>query len=341
MEAAAFDYELPPRAIAQRPASPRDASRLLVAGDPVRHLRTRDLPELVGRGDLLVLNDTRVLPARMLLAKPTGGAVEVLAVEPASGGWWEALVRPSRRVPEGTVLVDGAGVGVLEVGAATGGGARLVRPVGSAMEVLLDAAGQVPLPPYIHAELDDPDRYQTVYADRPSSVAAPTAGLHLTDEVLERCRAAGAEIATVDLSVGLGTFRPVETELIEDHQMHTERYRVPAGTWDRCQRARRVVAVGTTVVRALETAASTGERCGSTGLFIRPGFEFAVVDAMLTNFHLPRSTLLVMLEAFMGPGWRDLYGLALAEGYRFLSFGDAMFVERREDGAHRTGRGGS
>ncbi len=344
MEAAGFDYELPPAAIAQQPVSPRDCSRLLAAGDPPRHLRTRDLPELVGPGDLLVLNDTRVLPARLHLAKDTGGAVEVLTLEPTGEGpWWEAMVRPSRRVPEGSRLVDGDGTAVLEVGPATGAGTRLVRPLVDSMEQLLDAHGAVPLPPYVHEGLDDPERYQTVYARRASSVAAPTAGLHLTEDTMARCRAAGAEIATVDLSVGMGTFRPVETDQVEDHAMHTERYRVPLDTWQRCQRAERVVAVGTTVVRALESVGATGERCGRTELFIRPGFRFDVVDALVTNFHLPRSTLLVMLEAFMGPGWRELYRIALAEGYRFLSFGDAMFVERqREDEATHAdpGRGG-
>jgi S-adenosylmethionine:tRNA ribosyltransferase-isomerase len=328
MDTASFDYELPARAIAQEPASPRDSSRLLVVGDPVRHLLTGDFPTLVGPGDVVVLNETRVLRARLTLRKPTGGVVEVLALEPATGCAWQALVRPSRRVPPGTVLVDETGDPALRVDAATGTGSRIVTPVGRTMEELLEHWGAVPLPPYIEAPLADVERYQTVYAREPSSVAAPTAGLHMTPEALQACTEAGAEVHKVELSVGIGTFRPLEGEAVEGHTMHEERYRVPEAVWDACRGASRVVAVGTTVVRALESVASTGDLEGRTGLFITPGYDFAVVDAMLTNFHLPRSTLLVMLEAFMGPGWRSVYSLALAEGYRFLSFGDAMFVER-------------
>lgn len=335
METASFDYHLRADAIAQRPAEPRDSSRLLVAGPPVGHRLTRDFPDLVGPGDVVVLNDTKVLAARVHLHKSTGGAVEVLVLEPVECGdgrdWWEAMVRPSRRVEPGTELVDHVGLPVLEVGPPTGQGTRLVRAVGVGMTTLLEHLGVVPLPPYIGAELDDPERYQTVYARHASSVAAPTAGLHLTDSVLDRCREAGATIETVELAVGMGTFRPVESERVEDHVMHGERYAVDAHAWDAIRRARRVVAVGTTVVRTLETVAVTGNLEGRTDLFIQPGFEFGVVDALLTNFHMPRSTLLVMLDAFMGPRWRELYDLALAGGYRFLSFGDAMFVERCED----------
>lgn len=329
MDSAAFDYPLPDHAIAQHPAEPRDSSRLLVDGDPVAHRSTRDLPELVQPGDLVVLNDTRVLPARLQLAKPTGGRVEILALEPRSDGWWEALVRPSRRVPDGTRLHDpDDAVEVLEVGAPTGEGTRLVRALTVDMAALLDRLGAVPLPPYITEHLDRPERYQTVYADRASSVAAPTAGLHLTPDVLDRCRRAGAEVATVELSVGVGTFRPLETDVLDDHVMHSERYAVSADTWAQCQQAKRVVAVGTTVVRTLESVATTGNLAGRTDLFIRPGHDFSVVDALLTNFHMPRSTLLVMIEAFVGPRWRELYATALSEGYRFLSFGDAMFLQR-------------
>ena len=342
MESAAFEYDLPAAAIAQEPAQPRDSSRLLVDGEPVRHLLTADVATLLRPGDVVVLNDTKVLPARLHLHKATGGAVEVLALEPntvepldgdaaAEGAWGEALVRPSRRVPEGSQLFDDDGVAVVEVGPATEAGTRFVRAIASPMTGLLDRLGAVPLPPYITAPLGDPGRYQTVYARHATSVAAPTAGLHLTDSALERCRAAGAEIHSVDLSVGLGTFRPLETAALADHVMHTERYRVPEHTWAACAAAERVVAVGTTVVRTLESVAATGRLEGRTDLFIAPGFSFQVVDALLTNFHLPRSTLLVMLEAFMGPRWRSLYEIALAEGYRVLSFGDAMFVERCED----------
>ncbi len=328
MKSAAFEYDLPPGMIAQSPAEPRDASRLLVDGDPVVHRLTRDLPELIEPGDVVVVNDTKVLPARLRLFKPTGGAVEVLALEPATDGWWEALVRPSRRVPIGSRLAGADGRELIEVGAATGSGTRLIRALAQPMVEILHTAGAVPLPPYITTALDDPDRYQTVFARHETSVAAPTAGLHLTPDVLDRCRKAGASIHSVELSVGVGTFRPLETDMVADHVMHSERYVVPAQTWDECQRARRVVAVGTTVVRTLEAVAASGSLEGRTDLFIQPGFDFRVVDSLLTNFHMPRSTLLVMIEAFVGERWRSLYEAALAEDYRFLSFGDAMFVQR-------------
>lgn len=330
MESARFDYDLPDEAIAQTPASPRDSSRLLVTGDAVSHLRTRDFPTLLREGDVVVLNDTRVLPARMHLAKPTGGQVEVLALEPVDDGRWEALVRPSRRVPDGTVLHAADGAPVLQVDEPTGEGTRLVRPLGPAMEQTLATMGTVPLPPYITAPLGDAERYQTVYADNATSVAAPTAGLHLTDDVLARCRDVGAQVMTVELSVGVGTFRPLESDVLDDHAMHSERYRVAPDVWATIRAAERVVAVGTTVVRTLESAAVSGELAGRTELFITPGFEFRVVDALMTNFHMPRSTLLVMIEAFAGPRWREWYRTALAEGYRFLSFGDAMFLEREQ-----------
>jgi S-adenosylmethionine:tRNA ribosyltransferase-isomerase len=325
-----YDYDLPEAAIAQQPVEPRDAARLLVAtGDEPRHLHVRDLPSLVGPGDVVVLNTTRVLPARLRLRKPTGGAVEVLLLEPVAGDRWQAMVRPGRRVAPGTVLEAGPDLAV-EVGEHLHDGLRAVhvRPGPEGLLAALDRHGEIPLPPYIHETLADPERYQTVFADRPESVAAPTAGLHLTPAVLDGCRAAGARIETVVLAVGLGTFKPITAERVADHPMHAERYRVPRATLDACAAADRVVAVGTTVVRALESAAATGEPEGSTDLFIRPGHEFRVVDALLTNFHLPRSSLLVLFEAFYGPAWRDLYALARQEGYRFLSFGDAMLLAR-------------
>ena len=325
-----YDYPLPPESIAQTPAEPRDSARLLVALDPaggVAHRQVADLPDLLGPGDLLVVNETRVIPARLMLEKPTGGRVEVLLLEPVGPGRWEALVRPSRRVAPGTVLSsDGRPALVAGAEIGCGDGRRLVEVRDQAA---VDAAGQVALPPYVHQPLDDPERYQTVYASTPGSVAAPTAGLHLTRGLLERCRDSGAELARVDLAVGLGTFRPIATERVEDHHMHSERYSVPDETMRRCQEASRVVAVGTTTVRALEAAAASGRLQGRTDLFIRPGFRFRVVDVLLTNFHLPRSSLLVMLAAFAGPRWRELYDVALAGGYRFLSFGDAMVAARR------------
>ncbi len=330
MRTGELHYELPQAAIAQQPAEPRDSSRLLVdqgSGTPPEHRLTRDLPELLGPGDVLVVNNSRVMAARLRLNKATGGKVEVLLLEPGEDGWWSALVRPGRRVSPGTELWFGGGP-VLEVGERIGDdGRRWVRPIGDA-GVLMDRAGEVPLPPYVTEELADIERYQTVYADRPVSAAAPTAGLHLTDTVLDRCRAAGAEVCDLELAVGTATFTPVMADDLDDHVMHTEMYRIPEDTLAACVRAERVVAVGTTVVRALESAAATGSACGSTDLFITPGHRFAVVDALLTNFHLPRSSLLALLAAFVGPRWRDLYTAALAEGYRFLSLGDAMFCAR-------------
>lgn len=327
-------YDLPEAAIAQRPVEPRDSARLLVAfASEVAHASVADLPAWIGPGDLLVVNDTRVLPARLRLLKGTGGAVEVLLLAPTAPDRrsWEALVRPGRRVAPGTVLFDHAGRPVLTVGEqATDDGARFVTVAGEEpVDAMLGRIGAVPLPPYIHEELADPERYQTVFARDPGSVAAPTAGLHLTDAVLERCRAAGGEVAFVTLDVGLATFQPITAPHVEDHRMHAERYSVPEATMRACDRARRVIAVGTTSLRALESVAATGASTGSTELFIHGDYDFKVVDVLLTNFHLPGSSLLALLGAFAGPRWRELYGLALAEGYRFLSFGDAMLVDRR------------
>lgn len=321
-----FSYELPPSAIAQVPVEPRDSARLLVAlGDaPVSHRSVADLPDLLHPGDLVVVNDTRVSPARLHLAKRgSGGAVEVLLLEPIVDGMWEALIKPGGRVRPGSVLCAADGLPVIEVGAHLGDGRRQVRLLTDP-----DPYGEVALPPYITVPLADPGRYQTVYAAQPGSVAAPTAGLHLTTELLQRIRDRGVEVATVELVVGIGTFRPITAEQVEGHEMHAERFRVPAATMAACRAAERVVAIGTTTVRALESAAASGQAEGRTSLFIHGDYEFRVVDLLLTNFHLPRSSLLVMLEAFCGPRWRELYRVALAEGYRFLSFGDAMFVNR-------------
>ncbi len=334
MRAGDFDYVLPESAIAQHPVEPRSAARMLVDLDPdapPSHRTVADLPDLVQPGDVVVVNETRVLPARLALHKATGGAAEVFLLEldadQPGGRSWTALVRPGRRLPPGTVLVAADGSPVVRVGDRLDeDGLRSVLLLAD-----LDEHGTIPLPPYIHEPLADPDRYQTVYARTSGSVAAPTAGLHLTPEVLDGVRRAGAEVHTIDLAVGIGTFRPITADDLADHVMHEERYDVPPSTLEACHDARtgghRVLAVGTTTVRALESAAARGERSGRTDLFIQPGFRFAVVDVLLTNFHLPKSSLLVMLSAFAGHDrWQRCYAEALAQGYRFLSFGDCMLV---------------
>jgi S-adenosylmethionine:tRNA ribosyltransferase-isomerase len=337
VDVAAFDYSLPPERIAQRPLTERDAARLLVdrgPSVPPEHHHVRDLPDVLSPGDVMVLNRTRVLPARVHVQKPTGGAVEVLLLERRGGDCWEALVRGSRRVPPGMRLsaADDATF-VIEVCDDLGEGRRLVRLHADDPLDALERHGTMPLPPYITEPLATPERYQTVFAESPESAAAPTAGLHLTEAVLARCRERGVAIRFVDLAIGLDTFRPMSTDVVEDHVMHGEHYRVPDETWAACEEAGRVVAVGTTVVRALESAAATGELSGRTELFIHGGHPFRVVDALLTNFHLPRSSLLVLIDAFVGPRWRSLYELALADDYRFLSFGDAMLLIRRREAA--------
>jgi S-adenosylmethionine:tRNA ribosyltransferase-isomerase len=340
----AYDYGLPEAAIAQQPVEPRSAARLLIApgvdgNDLTEHATMSDLPRLVRPGDVLVVNDTRVLPARLLLTKATGGGAEVLLLEPVGAGsaTWEALVRPGRRLPEGTRLSESAdGPPVIEVGRTVGGsddGRRLVRLIDPSV---VERAGALPLPPYIHHQLVDPERYQTVYSTERSmgdrSAAAPTAGLHFTPELLDACRAAGATLARVDLAIGLDTFRPITAPTAEEHVIHSERYSVPVETMEACASARRVIAVGTTAVRALESAAATGILSGRTSLYIHGQYRFQVVDLLVSNFHLPRSSLLLLVEAFCGHMWRELYATALEEGYRFLSFGDAMVVGRHRQG---------
>lgn len=331
-----FDYELPPERIAQTPIEPRDAARLLVgrgSGSP-EHSHVRDLPDMLRTGDLVVVNETKVIPARLMLRRTTGGKAEVLMLEPLDGERkvWEALVRPGRKLKPGERLLAPDGSAVVEIGERTAAGDTFtVAVLGSidTLDVLADH-GEMPLPPYITEQLDDPDRYQTVYAREPGSAAAPTAGLHFTPQLLGRLDDRGIDVAKVELVVGLDTFRPIDTDDPLQHRMHTERYRVPADTMERCRAADRVVAVGTTTVRALETAAARGELQGRTDIFIHRGFDWRVVDVLMTNFHLPRTTLLMMIDAFVGDRWRDLYDEALREHYRFLSFGDAMLLERIE-----------
>lgn len=336
------DYELPAEAIAQVPVEPRDAARLLVdrgAGRAVEHGHVRDLPDLLRPGDLVVVNDTRVRPARVRLRRASGGAAEVLLLERGADGWWQALVRPGRKLRTGERLRTESGALAVELGPSDGGATRPVRLLDASGAVgtegdeaaWLDASGELPLPPYLTAPLVDPERYQTVFARRAASAAAPTAGLHLTDAVFDRLRARSIAVATVELVVGLDTFKPVTEPDLADHVIHRERYVVDPAVLDACRRTRadggRVVAIGTTSVRALESAVRFGP-AGQTDLFIRRPFDWQVVEVLLTNFHLPRTTLLAMIEAFIGPRWRALYAEALAAGYRFLSFGDAMLLER-------------
>ena len=327
-----FDYDLPEARIAQVPLEPRDAARLLVdrGSAPPEHRRVADLPALLRPGDVVVVNESRVLPARLRLRRSSGGAAEVLLLEPTDADRtdWEALIRPARRLRSGEELLAPDGQVVLVVGERTAAGDTFVVQLCGAPDELLEHYGEVPLPPYIHTRLDDPERYQTVYATRPGSAAAPTAGLHLTPELIGHIEAAGIAVVAVELVVGLDTFQPVSEPDPRDHPMHSERYRVPEATWAACENADRVVAVGTTTVRALETVARSGRLEGRTELFLHRGAEPRVVDVLLTNFHLPRTTLLMLIDAFVGTRWRALYATALAEGYRFLSFGDAMLLDR-------------
>jgi S-adenosylmethionine:tRNA ribosyltransferase-isomerase len=310
MKLSELDYALPPELIAQRPLDRRDDSRLLVyerATGAVRHRRFSELPDELNRDELVVVNDTRVLPARIRIERPRG---EVLLLERAGeDGLWEGLARPTKR------LRAGRRYGPVELVEHVGEGRWLLRLEG-------EPAGEMPLPPYINEALDDPERYQTVYAHEEGSAAAPTAGLHFTPELL-----AGLDVERVTLHVGLDTFRPVTAEDLARHELHSERYEVKAPAWERIRAAPRVLAVGTTTVRVLESLARGAPRRGRTDLFVRPGFEFRRVDSLLTNFHLPRSTLLALVMAFCGvEETRRLYRLAIDKRYRFYSFGDAMLV---------------
>ena len=333
-----FDYELPQGAIAQEPAVPRDSAKLLVdvgIDRPPQHLTVANLPDQLAPGDVVVVNETSVIPARLPLRKVTGGAVEVLLLEPVVDGW-AALLKPSRRVKSGTELRSerDKDLQVIVGDEISEDGQRKVVVLHAGVAVSnpsesgkLSIAGESPLPPYITSKGHSPERYQTVYARTPGSVAAPTAGLHLTSELLQEIRATGARIEKVDLVVVLDTFRPVTVDDPADHIMHSESYKVNESTWEACQTARRVVAIGTTTVRALESAAR-GTLSGRTDLFLRRGSQFEVVDVLMTNFHMPRSTLLMMIDAFIGERWKELYREALDNNYRFLSFGDAMLLCR-------------
>jgi S-adenosylmethionine:tRNA ribosyltransferase-isomerase len=364
-----YDYELPPSHIAQNPVVPRDSSRLLVVDSPSsqQHRIFRDLPDLLQPGDLLVLNNTRVLPARLYGHKPNGPAVEILLMEERQHNCWLALVKPGKRLklgakiefdpicneeaagpccclPQGAVatLTDRLTATVIERDDATGG--RLLEfnlPTEMSLIPFLDEYGHVPLPPYIDNSQAKPEQYQTVYADRLGAIAAPTAGLHFTQDLFSRLLLRGIETTFVTLHVGVGTFRPVEVEDVTTHKMHGEWVEVSPATVAKIRstqaRGGRIIAVGTTAVRALEGAAAAtetliGDRplqpfCGQTNLFIYPGYKWRVVDGMITNFHLPRSTLLMMISAMIGRSRvLDLYQEAIAQQYRFYSFGDAMLI---------------
>ena len=325
-----FDYNLPDSAIAQEPLPIRTESRLLVdIENHIQHSKISDFPEIIKPGDLIVMNNTRVLPARFYTRKATGGKVEILLLEESiEATQWEALVKPSRKIEPGTNIKLGEDFKI-EVQDDLGEGLRKVRlDVEGEFIQILEKYGEMPLPPYIRTKLEDKDRYQTVYSKRAKSAAAPTAGLHLTRELLERCIQKGAKIEFVELVVGLDTFRPLNSENVEEHKMHSEFYSVSENVIKACEEAKRVIAVGTTTVRALETAV-LGELEGRTDIFIKRPFDFKIVDLLLTNFHLPKSTLLIMLDAFLGERWQSLYKEALYENYRFLSFGDAMLVQRQ------------
>ena len=340
MHSAEFDYHLPPELIAQAPARPRDASRMLVlhrASGEIEHRGFRDLPSYLGVDDILILNDTRVIRARLRgRRQPGGGKVEALLLCEQGDGVWEALVSPGRRAPIGREIIFGEGELRAEVTARTASGGRLLRFSGTDdIAGALARLGEVPLPPYIHEPLVDEAEYQTTYARAPGSSAAPTAGLHFSAEMLEAVRARVHAAAFVTLHIGVGTFRPIRSEQVEDHRMYPESYVIPEATAGIVSQGRaegrRILAVGTSTARALEAA--TGEDGvvrsgpGETDLFIRPGYEFRTVGGLLTNFHLPRSTVLVLVCALAG---RSLvlraYREALERRYRFLSFGDAMLI---------------
>lgn len=337
MKVTDFDYELPKELIAQHPMEPRDHSRLLVLdkkSGAIEHRHFYDLPEYLRPGDLLVFNDTRVIPARIYGTKDTGAKVEVLLLIRRNTTDWEALVRPGKKLQIGARIKFSPELSCTVVDHTDFGG-RIIRfEYEGVFEEILDRLGEVPLPPYITAELEDKERYQTVYNREWGSAAAPTAGLHFTKDLLAKIKDMGCEEVFVTLHVGLGTFRPVSVENIEDHNMHREFYTVPQAAADAINKAkaegRRIIAVGTTAVRTLESAWQDGQvRAGGawTQIFIYPGYKYKVVDDLVTNFHLPQSTLMMLVSALSS---RDIilktYAIAVQERYRFFSFGDAMFI---------------
>lgn len=340
MKTSDFYYDLPKELIAQTPLEPRDSSRLLVLGresGAIEHRHFYDIIDYLNEGDLIVANDSRVLPARIYGEKEgTGARVEFLLLRQISGNRWETLCKPGRKAREGARFVFGGGLLTAEVAEVRDDGNRVVDfECDENFFATLDKIGQMPLPPYITAELQDKERYQTVYSHELGSAAAPTAGLHFTDELMERIRQKGVKIAYVTLHVGLGTFRPVKVDDVTQHKMHSEHYEVPAETANLIRETKRsggrVIAIGTTSCRTLESVATQyGEviPCeGFTDIFIYPGYEFKVLDGLVTNFHLPESTLIMLVSAFAGyDNVMHAYEVAVQERYRFFSFGDAMLI---------------
>ncbi len=340
MKKSDFDFYLPEELIAQTPLEKRDSSRLLVldkATGALEHRHFYELPEFLNEGDCLVLNNSRVLPARLIGARETGGAVELVLLRDLGEGRWECLSRPGRKTKPGTKLVFGGGELTAEVESVAEGGNRIVRfdYEGIFLEVL-ERLGKMPLPPYIKEELNDPERYQTVYSRELGSAAAPTAGLHFTQELLDKIAAKGVKVCYVTLHVGLGTFRPVKEDEIEQHEMHSEFCIVPEDTAQIISETKqcggRVVAVGTTSCRTLESFAKDNgtiePSSGWTDIFIYPGYKFKCIDALVTNFHLPESTLIMLVSALAGREHvLNAYKVAVEERYRFFSFGDAMFIK--------------
>jgi S-adenosylmethionine:tRNA ribosyltransferase-isomerase len=340
MQLSDIDYVLPVERIAQTPLEPRDSARLLVdqgTRQPL-HQHVRDLCSFLQPNDVLVLNHTRVLPARLRARRSTGGAVEILLLNQTSGDSvsWEAMIKPGGKLRRGEVLaVIGSEMSV-EIGERTiHGDTFSINLLGSNVLAELLKVGEVPLPPYITKTLQDAERYQTVFSHDQRSAAAPTAGLHFTLELLERIRDMGVRILEVELVVGLDTFKPISDDDPLKHLIHSEAYSVSQEVLDGCNVARsnggRVVAVGTTATRALESAVSSGLLSGNTTLFITPGYQWKIVDVMMTNFHMPKTTLLLMIESFIGKRWRSIYQQAIDEKYRMLSFGDAMLLLRHTD----------
>ena len=339
MKLSDFMYDLPEARIAQTPVEPRDHSRLMVVHrdtHEIEHRHFYDIIDYLNPGDCLVVNETKVIPARLYGERPTGGAVEVLLLKQVGPKRWETLVRPGKKLKPGAEVIFGGGRLKCKVLETTDVGGRIVEfECEGTFEAALDELGEMPLPPYIHEKLQDRDRYQTVYAKQDGSAAAPTAGLHFTPELMDRIRAKGIDIVPVLLHVGLGTFRPVKVENIEEHEMHTEYFEVSEDAAARInatqERGGRIIAVGTTSVRTLESAAKDGRlraMRGDTNIFIKPGYHWQLVDALITNFHLPGSTLVMLVSAFYDrERVLDAYRLAVDEQYRFFSFGDAMFLE--------------